>query len=219
MKKLFLPLITLIAFLPALSACGKYDYSAHVSEARSDLFLAETEEFTLTLSCVSREKPYIADGVTCTKSDLVEITLTGSADADENGYSVYVLGEKEWGGEMSYRNTRGDYFYSQSVTAFPENNVSLRVEWGDERREITATTVKNGGTLSVGDALSAAVEAERETVKQMTENGEFRGEFYIRLLRRDKNYYYVGIIGKEGKTLSLLLDGENGKVLARRTGE
>ena len=50
----------------------------------------------------------------------------------------------------------------------------------------------------------------------MTKNNEFYGEFYIRLLRRDKNFYYVGIIGKSETTVSLLIDAESGEVLARR---
>ena len=61
--------------------------------------------------------------------------------------------------------------------------------------------------------------AEKETIANMTQNGAFGGEFYVRLLRRDKNYYYVGIIDTSGKTVSLLLDGESGEVLARRAPE
>lgn len=213
MKKMLLPVILLFAAAPVLSSCGKYDYTAHLSEIRSDLFCAETDEFQLTLSCVSREYPYVTDGIASTKSDLVEIVLTGAAE----NYSVFVLGGKQWGGEMSYRNVRDDYFYSQSVSEFPQNSVTLRVEWSDQSREITATSVKSETTLSVENVLSAAIAAEPETVKRMTVNKQFAGEFYVRLLRRDKNYYYVGIIDKNGNTVSLLLDAESGEVLARRT--
>ena len=50
----------------------------------------------------------------------------------------------------------------------------------------------------------------------MTQNGKFNGEFRVRLLKRDKTYYYVGIVGKDGGELSLLLDAESGALLARR---
>ena len=117
---------------------------------------------------------------------------------------------------MSFRNARGDYFYSQSVKKFPKNTLSVRVEWGDEKREIAATSVKTPSTLSVKEALDCAVKAERKTVDAMTQNGKFNGEFRVRLLKRDKTYYYVGIVGKDGKELSLLLDAESGALLARR---
>jgi len=38
----------------------------------------------------------------------------------------------------------------------------------------------------------------------------------VRLLRRNTNYYYVGIVDTDGKTISLLLNSETGEVLARR---
>ena len=50
----------------------------------------------------------------------------------------------------------------------------------------------------------------------MTRGGVFYGEFHVRLLRRDKTYYYVGIVNSKGDILSLLLDSETGEILARR---
>ena len=215
MKKCIGTVILLGALLPALTACGEYDYTAHISEERSDLFCAQTDEFSLTLSCVLREYPYVSDGVPCDMTKSVEITLTDAQGAKD--YSVYLLGgEKEIGGEMSFRNVRGDYYYSQGVEVFPEASVTLRVEWGEESREITATSVKNEKTLTTKQALSSALAAEQETLKSMTDENGFYGEFYVRLLRRDKNYYYVGIIDKTGATVSILLDSESGEVLARR---
>lgn len=215
MKKAF------FAFLPvclvfATTACGDYDYSAHLSDVRSDLFCAETEEFNVTLSCVSREYPYVSDGVASDRTDLVEIVLTSDASED---YEIYVLDDSVWGGDMSFRNVTGDYFYSRGVNGFPKDSVSLRVEWdgGNEIRELTATSIRNEKTLSAEQALAAAVAAERDTVTALMKNGVFCGELYVRLLRRDKTYYYVGIVDTAGRTVSLLLDSETGDVLARRT--
>lgn len=217
MKKHYALLLAAL-LAPALTACGKqYDYSAHISEARRDIFRAETEEFTVELFCISREYPYASDGVACPMTDVVEISLTPAQPSDAD-YSVYVLGEDPWGGETAFRNMYGDRFLSKSVESFPQGSVSLKVEWGEETREVTATSVKNEATLSVEEALSSAVQAEKEKVEAQFEGGTFRGEFYVRLLRRDKNYYYVGIID-EGGCLSLLLDAETGEVLARREGK
>ena len=167
MKKSCLSLVLLGALLPALTACGGYDYTDHISEAREDIFCAETEE-------------------------------------------------KDWGGETSFRNTRGDYFYSQTVEAFPETSVTMRIVWDGGERELTATSVKNENTISVDEALDFALKKEKDTVARMTRNGKFFGEFYVRLLRRNTNYYYVGIVDTDGKTISLLLNSETGEVLARR---
>ena len=211
MKKLS-SLILVAGLFPLLVACKQApDYFTYVSELRSDLFVASEEEFSLTVACISREYPYINDGIKATLSNVVEITLEG--DADE--YSVYILGEEHMGGEMSFRNTRGDFYYSQGVKSFPEGSVSLRVEWENNSREIVATSVKTESTLSPKEALKYALEGEQATLQRMSADGGFRGEFYVRLLRRDKNYYYVGIVDTNGRMISLLLDSESGKVLAR----
>ena len=203
--------------LPALTACGGYDYSAHISEAKSDLCCAETDEFTVTVSCVSREYPYVADGITCPMNSVMEVSLV-PAKSQICDYEVYLLGETTWGGETSFRTYAGDYFYSESVRKFPEGSVTVQIKWEDETRELTATSVKNEKTLSVNEILEYAIKAEKETVKQMTRDGNFLGEFYIRLLRRNINYYYVGITDLNGTTVSLLLDSETGEVLAKRGG-
>ncbi len=215
MKKVFylcLPLCVLPLF--ALAGCGKKTQPAkYLSEVKSDIFVAETEEFSLTLSCTEREYPYADDGIVCPVSKLCEISIVTEARAD---YSVFVIGEKTWGGETSYRNVRGDYYYSQGVDVFPENSVTLRIQWEEETREIVATSVKTEKTISPEAALSEAVKSEKEAISRMTREGEFFGEYRVRLLKRDSVYYYVGIVDKNGHTISLLIDSETGAVLARR---
>ena len=213
MKKTFLPLLILVGILPLFTACKhKPDYFAYVSELRSDLFMASDDEVSVSVACISREYPYNGDGIKAPLCDLIEITLEG--DADE--YSVHILGEENIGGDMTFRNTRGDFYYSQGVKSFPQTSITLRIEWDDTARDLVATSVKSENTLSPQEALEYAVEAEKNLVESMSAEGAFAGEFYVRLLRRDRNYYYVGIVDKKGNMTSLLLDSETGEVLARR---
>lgn len=213
-KRILFSAVTALC-MTALCACGnKCDYTDYLSDVRSDLFCAETENFSVTLSCVSREYPYVSDGVASAKTDLVEIVLKSESGGT---YEIYILDDTVWGGEMSFRNVSGDYYYSRGTERFPEGSVSLRVvRNGKEETTVTATSVKNENTLSVDGALSSAIQAEGDTVGALTKDGLFYGEIYVRLLRRDKNYYYVGIVDKTGRTVSLLLDAETGEVLARR---
>ncbi len=215
MKKTAFVLI-LLPLLMLFGACGRtYDYTAHLSEVRRDIFRAETEAFTLTLSCIEREHPYASDGVTCPISRSMEVVLV-PADRGDASYRVFLAGDAAWGGEMSKRNIEDDWYYSESIEVFPETSVSLSVERNGETTEISATSVKNEDTMSAEEALKIAVEHEKEAIKRMTADGAFQGEFRVRLLRREVNYYYVGIVSKDGKTISLLLGAESGEVLARR---
>lgn len=215
MKKHFFSFLSLLLLLPALSACGKYDYYAHVSDEKSDVFLAETENYTLTVSCVCREHPFLCDGVAAQKSNLLEAVLI-EKEPSGGEYELYFLGDEPKGGDMSFRNVTGDWFYSRSVETFPESSLSVKIVKDGAQEEILATSVKTENTLSTRQALEKAVEAEHDRISKMTRGGVFCGEFHVRLLRRDKNYYYVGIVGGAGDILALLLDSETGEVLARR---
>ncbi len=215
MKKCFLAFLSLFLLLPALSACGKYDYSAHISDERSDLFLAETEDYTLTVACVSREHPFLLDGIAAPRTDLLEAVLTEKTPSGAE-FELYFLEDVPRGGDMSFRSTTGDWFYSRTAERFPEGSVSVKVVKDGVAEELLATGVKTEHTLSSREALARAVEAEREKIGGMTVGGKFCGEFHVRLLRRDKNYWYVGIVDGGGGILALLLDSETGEVLARR---
>ncbi len=207
--------LTLPLLLFTLTSCKRsYDYAAHLSEVRSDLFLCHAEEFDFTLACLSREYPYAQDGIACPRTDTVEIEVKFKEQVQSA--TVTVLGEAEYGGELSYRNTKDDWYYSVGVSKFPEGQISVRIRWEDSEREIAATSVKTEHTLTPEAALDCAVKAEQNTIEALTVNKQFFGEFRVRLLRRDKNYYYVGIVATDGHTVSLLLDAESGNVLARR---
>lgn len=214
MKKILIAFLLPLTLLAAASCGGGYDYSAHLSEVKRDIFRAETEGFVLTLSCVEREHSYASDGIRCPLSRLMEAVLVPK-DGAEADYAVFIEG-LSWGGEMSKRTVESDWFFSESTESFPEKSVSLRLEKDGESSTVLATSVKNEGTMSAEEALKIAVAHEKDAVKRLTEGGVFQGEFRVRLLRRDVNYYYVGIVSKKGETISLLLGAESGEVLARR---
>ena len=134
--------------------------------------------------------------------------------ADEVTISVGE-GAAQWGGDASFRTAYGDFYLSQGVDAFPEGSVNVTVTYGGTEHTLAATSVKNEETLSPGEALAKGIAAEKETMERMRKNGVFCGELCVRLLRRDKNYYYFAITDGTER-ISLLLDGETGEVLARR---
>ena len=212
MKKRTFCALLLTGLVPLLAACAPYDYSDRVSEIRSDLFLAETDSFSLTLSCVSREYPYADDGIPCPMTDIVEVSIVLT---QATGGTVEVYCDDGWGGEASFSAVFGDYRFSQGVDEFPAGSVSLRVVQDGESHEIVATSVKTEATITPDDALAVLVDAEEETRGRMKQDGVFCGEFCIRLLRRDKNYYYAAVTDGSERT-ALLLDAETGEVLARR---
>ena len=216
MKKAALFLLVPLLSLVLLAGCKGTYYTKHLSDVRSDLFAAETEDFSLTISCITRETPYAADGVACNTLKLIEIAVKPSEGMDgSKSYRIALSGEPAISGELSYRTVKGDYFLSQGVSAFPEGSVTVRLSEDGKTTELTATSVRTEKTLSPEEALQFAVDAERELIGRMTAGNTFEGEFTVRLMRRSRNYYFVGITGKK-ENAALLIDAETGEVLARR---
>ena len=82
MKKAALFLLVPLLSLVLLAGCKGTDYTKHLSDVRSDLFAAETEDFSLTISCITRETPYAADGVACNTLKLIEIAVRPSESTE-----------------------------------------------------------------------------------------------------------------------------------------
>lgn len=212
---LLLSISLLLLPLLCFAGCGSVDYTQYISDCRSDIFLASTDELEITVSCLEREYPFAQDGFVGTLSRTVEVTLA-EKNLSDTVVEVYFLEDVPRGGEMSFRSVTGDWYYSRGVENFPEKTLSLRIVRDGKSEDIAATSVKNEKSLSPSAALDFALGAERETVSKLSSRGVFSGELHVRLLRRDKNYYYIGVVDRNKHTVCMLLDSETGKVLARR---
>ena len=95
----------------ASSACQeKIDYTLYLSENRQNIFIAEGEKFHLKIYAVDKEYPYCTDGFVGEVTSRVEVYFSV-----KNGGKVCNLslshGETNIGGEMSYDNVKGEYYY------------------------------------------------------------------------------------------------------------
>lgn len=213
MRRRIASIIILAALLPVLAACKQENYTEHLSEVRQDIFCAQTDDFVLLLNCTSREYPYADDGIACTMTQIIEVTLTPTVSP--SGDVTIYADDGSWGGDASFSSVHGDYRFSQGVDTFPEGSVDLRVTWGERTYQIAATSVRTDATIPPESALSVLTESEKETLARMKKEGIFCGEFRVRLLRREQNYYYVAVTdGSE--QIALLIDAETGEILARR---
>ena len=115
----FLKLLTLffaLVFVFPFSACSKQktvDYFDCVSELRSNILLAETDEFTLRVYAVTKEYPYAADGVANDTTTRAEFYLFAPSGDKECSLSFRVDGEN-YGGDMPYDSVKAEYYYSCS---------------------------------------------------------------------------------------------------------
>ena len=214
--RLLLCPILLLFCLTFLPSCHKeVEYFDYVSELRSNIFLAKTEDFNLRIYATVKESPYKTDGIARERFSRLEAYLL-SSNGDKTVYLEMQIDGQSQGGEMSYDNVKGEYFYSCPLDVSALSSISCIVQYGESKIELTASSVLTKDTLSPQAALQRVRTENSELFASMTDKYGFAGEIYIRLLYEEAPYYYVGIIDRSGGCNAFLMNAETGKILARR---
>ncbi len=191
------------------------DYFSYVSEVRSNILTAQTEDYSLRIYAVEKEYPYSTDGIKRDTSVRTEVYLTAPSGDKTIEITFWVEGVS-YGGEMSYDNVKAEYYYSCGLDISALSNVECTLHFGEESLTLCAQSVKTESTLSPRAVLQKLVDAEGEFFASLTDEYGFVGEIYLRLLYEDFPYYYIGIIERNGDITAFLLNGETGKILAKR---
>ena len=213
--KSFLLLLSLLTFAVFTGCKKEMDYLPYVSELRSNILIATEENFSLRLYAVSKETPYIPDGIPHECNTRVEVYLT-APDGKEHCKIFFTLDGQEYGGEMSYDNVKAEYFFSCTLDISKVETMPCRIEYGEQKFSLTALTIRQAATLGAQEILKALQTAESELFANLTDQYGFAGEIYIRLIYEESPYYYVGIIDRDGHINAFLLNAQTGKILAKR---
>lgn len=213
--KTALALVLLAVLLVFPSCTKKIDYLDYVSELRSNIFLAQTEDFLLRAYAVEKETPYSSDGVKRETSTRTEIYLT--APSGDKSYDLaFTVDGETYGGELSYDNVKGEYYYSCTLDIRGQTELICTLTCEGEETQLTARSVVTETTLAPETALETLIAGETELFEDMTDEYGFAGEIYLRLIYEDNPYYYIGVIDREGGTTAFLMNATTGKVLAKR---
>lgn len=216
----FVKTLSLLLLLPLFfffGGCKKtMDYSPYVSELRSNILLAEEEDFSLRIYVVNQEIPYTADGIPHKMGLRTEFFLT-APDGSHPCQLTFTHEGQQLGGDMSYDSVKGEYYFSCTLNLSDIKTLSCEVLYGKQTVNFTAYSIKNSDTLSPTAALKALQETEAELFASLTDKYGFAGEIYIRILYENAAFYYIGVIDRTGKVSAFLLNAQTGKVLAKRT--
>ena len=190
-------------------------YTDYVSELRSNIFLAKNETLSLRIYSVRKETPYAADGIPQESSQRTEVYLI-APEGDEDCSLTFTVGGKEYGGEMSFDNVRAEYYFYCTLDTSALQEITCKITYGGVESELTATSVRTETTLSPDSVLDGLLNAEKALFDGLTDKYGFAGEIYIRLIFEESPYYYVGVIDRNGNITAFLINGESGKILAKR---
>ena len=117
---------------------------------------------------------------------------------------------------MSYLTVRDCWYISFSGNSFDGNEITVSLDCDGKTTEYKLLSVVTDGLISCEQALECVKEHAGTLFDELTENGIFNGEIFIRLLYDEKCYYYVGICDREGMINAFLVDGQSGRIIAER---
>lgn len=202
-------------FLPIFKSATALDYFDYVSELRSNILVAESNEYLLKVYAIEKEYPYSADGIKRETSTRAEIFFSAPT-GDKSCRISFSLDGKTYDSEASYDNVKAEYFLSEPADFSSVKSLEFTIRYGDENLLLTAKSVKTDKTLSPRQVLTKLKENAPSVFENLTYDKKFVGEIYLRLICEDAPYYYIGLIEKSGKVQAYLLHSESGKILAKR---
>ena len=212
-------LFLLFCLLFPLYGCSNtVEYLDCISELRDNVFLAETDGFSLRIYAVKKETPYVTDGIPQETSSRIEAYLVAPNGAETCKFS-FTANSERYEGDMSFDNVKCEYYYSRSLDVSALKHIDCEIVYGEKTVSLTAKSVKDENTLSPTQVLKQLHDTETELFEKMTDRYGFTGEIYLRLLYEDAPYYYVGIVERDGTVHAFLINGQSGKIIAKREVE
>lgn len=202
-------MFTMLAFL---CGCKKsVDYSAYVSEKRTDIYLYSDDGPEIKIYLSEKETPYCADGIKGEMTSLCEIFVKLPKNYEE--VNVTIDGVQS---EMSYRAVENDYYLSLSNCGISGQSATVTLSYGEENKDYTALSVRDDGVMTCENAVKCVTEHNPDLFSSLTENGIFKGEIFVRLLYDEGCYYYVGVCDRDKNINAYLVDGVRGKIIANK---
>ncbi len=223
MKKkalLFVAIVLVIcAAAAALAACDKAEEStpSDISRSVTSLYIADGDDFAVTVETGICEQPFIADGKIGETAEFVTITVTPLVTVGSEEISFTLTGGGETPATLSGTLTAGGFgdFKGDIALSFEPVKVSVTADGKTFEADLTDVTE---GKLSSADAVNIARELFAERVEEERAAGVPSREIYVKLVTGDREhfYYYVSFIGENVDYWGALIDAETGAVLSKR---
>lgn len=221
MKKLICILFTFALITACLFICGcKEDnvLTPHVSELRQDIFEGKSESYTLKAYYGYNERIHDIDGVKNSPTHKLSFMLKGLETDTVTYRLIFEYDGQKYNQDFALHPVKNLLIANLEIEGFNEKSFDVSVMSGSSVEKVRMTSIVPKNALTYAQALTKLIEQQPDLIKSYTDtNGNFQGEVIERIIvKNNKAYWYIGLVNKEKNLKALLIDGENGKVLAIR---
>ena len=221
MRKVFclinaLILTASLLFVPACSA--KTDLIQNVVELRENVYQGQSKNYSLKAAYGFKTSKLEGSPAQTQKIFKLSFKLT-EKETDDVTYTLkLVFNEQEYYAAFSFNPVADCLTSSIEVENFSLNEFAVTVCAGSQTEEVNMRSLLPEGTLTVQGALDFLIEKQPDLIESYKdENGAFAAQIYARIMvKNEKAYWYIGFDRGQNNLKALLVDGQNGEILAIR---
>lgn len=225
MKKSFL-ITVFLGLILLLSGCsqGAIKLSNYIVEKRNNFFTASTSKYQASFYTGLREEPYALDGVVgeLTPFGIVVFGAFDDSVLTKNEYDFTIkINEETVSGKLEKNETDSNFYMDIERTVEDNAVVVLTVAIPNESFNETLVNASGSFQVKQEQALKIAAEELSDTIMQITKKDK-TAEVIIKILQdnsfdgEQRYYWYVAIIGKDGKTAGILIDTNSAQIISKK---
>ena len=227
MKKKICLLALLLCLVP-LTACGKnynINLADRVIEKRENLFVAYDDLYSATLSTGTREQDYNLDGVVteAVPFGILTLTRTDLHPLANDTYSYIVtINDQKYSGFLTKSNTDNSYSADIEANTLGDEAVNVKISFTGYTFDQDLTNISKDFQVDSNAALKVAEKELKADLKNVLANKNVSIEVVMKVLKDHSNqdlknyYWYVGVVATTGETFGILIDANNGNIIAKK---
>ena len=218
-KRITVLFVMCISFCIVFSACSKVNpLYERVSELRSDLFLGEGENFTLSACYGFKETPYLNDANVNDKIYCLNFKLKCQPTDNSTKKISMEYDGKTYESEFKLNPVTHTITALFEVDNFNLKEFNINLSADSLTEKITLHSILPQNTIDYKCALDYLYREQPSLIEKYTDtNGSFNAEIYARIIVKENlPYWYVGIASGNDNLKALLIDGFSGEILAIR---
>ena len=227
LKKKFISLVLFVFCLLTFTACGKtdLDLSKFIIEKRENIFVASDDIYTLSFSTGLRESDYNFDGVVNELVPFGVITLSRKDNqplANDSYSFIVTINDQKYSGFLQKSYNDNSYSTDLEVNTLGDENINVQISFTGYTFNQNLENISKDFQVDSDGAIAVTQKELKEEILNLLDDKNNKIEVVMKVLKDysvddlKKYYWYVGIISTNGETMGILIDANNGDVIAKK---
>ncbi len=225
MKKICVLIISVFCLI-LMCGCGYNNIvqlaSENVAECREVMYVGSNQHIKVNMISGMRERNYVVNGY-CTEGiefGVITFTILDDIEIDNANY-VLTVGTTRYDGLLERNPYDLTYMCDIKKNINTSEVVTAKIIAGEFVECVELVNITNNWNVNSDNALKIAVSQLSKQLKPFVDNGEFKGECYIKIVSDDEindvYYWYVSFVGRDNTKLAVIIDPISNEVLSSKS--